>query len=1095
MSGSKRQFGDISELIAAGLVQTGDETYISTNVVNLSTFDGTPQHGLPCNFNQERTLQIIGNTSRSQVGIQCAEIQTKTLPIFQPQVKIGLDVDALIYEVGYSAVWSGCLLNGSQAGSTLATLTNDTEAQIQRQQHAGAPTFQNDFATVQVYDAYNNSFTLTTMDRDVKHTLLKAFIDYHLSSSNALFQNTPFKPYLIPSRVEPIITLLPLRTEADNTIITGTYAVVKDASGFAVGDRVHLLGHSSTANNTEKSVYAQITSICTYADLIITGSMKNPSADNPNINTSTVLVFGLAGGTPVPNLSATEVRTGGYAIDTHVDNAGGHIEFLVDQFEFRPQTATLVSSSNITATNTGNRVTVTVPAASNILGQGFLRKDNWPVPVEFTSTDQPELNGVYTVLKITGSSPFTVVLKPLTITALTAASYTSKTGTLRLAPNGYTVDRRLINSNGLFLNCIGYQPSSEIEICVPVYPPAMTRPTRTWKRAYSVELAFSTYKNLRWQTQDVDITPNVPVIQQDFGIDSGSSYYNVYDFQQFINTSVNPTLNSLLLDEGPVLSTFGVQLELDSLSLNQQLSYVSSAYQSAFVTDPDLLVYNPLRNYFFGAAVIYSGYVWTPQKDGIIGLPPDIFTTNWYRIGDAPLMTSISRNLVFVYTPNVTSAVTNVTVSGLVTTFTVTNTGYVSGQTITASGFPLVVSTPTAVTQVACPGDGTVIFTMASTSGFNAGDFIAAGAFNDLGGIINGTYGIYFLTGTTLICNNPNNLSAFPTSNFTGSVVKQGVPIDGQYVISSLGGGTTLVCDNPNNLPTFTITAYTGTVALSEVVTGMTFTCPDVANVPTTPEKVRKMKVPKFKTRPMTFLYSGATNLLTYEVDTNGFGTTNRAEFFDLVPAAKFGRDLRNYNYMSWGLKNATEQGGDESITFESNSSFKFLFDNFQCKSIRYVEPTTNGLLVYWLWYQDKNWMYDMHAGNYTQSFESLTSAASPVQSIVILSKTIPVVQNLLSPPFILTDTNTALKNQTSVVGDADSILGEFYIPPGALSSSRSVIRYQPEQVCFYSLQSTKFFKQFDYIVCYRHRITQKLVPINLSNYGSVNIKFVFKPT
>jgi hypothetical protein len=992
------------EMVSAGLVMNGDETHISTNIVNLSVFDGTPQHGLPCNFNQDRTTQIIGNTSRSQVGIVSAEIQTKTLPVFQPQVKLGTDVNDLIYEVGYSAVWSGCLLNGTQAGSTLSILTDDTEAQIQRQQHAGAPTFQNDVGSVQVSDAYNNSFTLPIMDFGVKHTLLKAFIDYHVSSSSPLFKNTPFKPYLIPSRYEPMIALLPLRTEANNATITGAYAVVKDASGFAVGDRVHLLGHSSTANDTEKSVYAQIHSICTYSDLIITGSMKNPSADNPNIITSTVLVFAT-----IASLGASEVRKGGYVINTHVNDAGGQIQFLVDEFEFRPQTATLVSSSNINATNTGNNVTVTVTAASNVSGKGFLRQNDWPVPVEFTSTDQPELNGVYTVKKITGSNPFTVVLKPLTITAPTVASYTSKTGILRLAPNGYTVDCKPLSvSNANFLNCVGYQASNEVDICIPSYPPSMTRTTRSWKRAYSVELAFSTYKNLKWQTQDVDSTPNLPLTQQDFGIDSGSSYYNVYDFQQFINTSVNPILDNLVNEKDP-----GQQAELDNLSLNQQLEYVSSAYQTAFVSDKDLLAYNPATNYFFGSAVIDSGYVWTPQKDGLVGLPPTTDSTNWYRIGDAPNTIAKSRNLVFVYTPNVTSAVTNVTHNGLVTTFTMSSTtGYSSGQIITASGFPLVQSTP----------------------------------------------------------------------------------INGTYVISSTTG-TTLVCDDPNNLPNFAITAYTGTVALSEEVTGMTFTCSDVTNVPTTPEKVRKMKTPKFKTRPLTFSYSGPTNLLSYKSDIHGFGTTFKHDFFGLPSALKFKRSLLNYNYMSWGLKNATGQGGDESIKFESNSSFKFLFDNFPCISIRYVEPTTNGLLVYWLWTQDRDWTSEIDAGNYTQASESLSSAISPIQSIVILSKTVPVVPTLLSPAYVITDTNITIGNSIGVVGDSDSILGEFYISPGMLSSCRSVIRYQPEQVSMYSLQSTKIFKQFDYIVCYRHRITQKLVPLNLSNYGSVNIKFVFKPT
>jgi hypothetical protein len=213
-------------------------------------------------------------------------------------------------------------------------------------------------------------------------------------------------------------------------------------------------------------------------------------------------------------------------------------------------------------------------------------------------------------------------------------------------------------------------------------------------------------------------------------------------------------------------------------------------------------------------------------------------------------------------------------------------------------------------------------------------------------------------------------------------------------------------------------------------------------------------------------------------------------------PSDKYTRSLQNTNYASWGKKNATGQGADETFEFESNSSFKFLFDNFPANAIRYVEPTTNGLLVYWTWSQFREFnLFKIPDGYYIQSSESLSSAVSPVQSIVILSKSIPVVQTLLSPATVLSDTNAALVNSVGTVGDSDSILGEFYITPGMLSSCRSVIRYQPEQVTYYSLQSTKTFTQFDCIVCYRHRITQKLVPLNLSNYGSVNIKFVFKPT
>jgi len=152
-------------------------------------------------------------------------------------------------------------------------------------------------------------------------------------------------------------------------------------------------------------------------------------------------------------------------------------------------------------------------------------------------------------------------------------------------------------------------------------------------------------------------------------------------------------------------------------------------------------------------------------------------------------------------------------------------------------------------------------------------------------------------------------------------------------------------------------------------------------------------------------------------------------------------------------------------------------------------------LLIYWLWNQYKDASLFDESIRFVQSSESLSSTLSPVQSIVILSKSVPVVPTLLSPPAYISDINTAIANTVGTVGDSDSILGEFYIEPGMLTSNRSVIRYHPDHPTMYSLQSTKVFKQIDFSVCYRHRITQKLVPLNLSNYGTVNIKFVFKPT
>jgi len=91
----------------------------------------------------------------------------------------------------------------------------------------------------------------------------------------------------------------------------------------------------------------------------------------------------------------------------------------------------------------------------------------------------------------------------------------------------------------------------------------------------------------------------------------------------------------------------------------------------------------------------------------------------------------------------------------------------------------------TAVTFVQSTG-ASVVFTLASTAGYAAGQTLAAGGFATVNGIsINGIYTIASVTGTTIVCNNPNTLPIFTITAYTGNVYARGlitVP-DGWYDI------------------------------------------------------------------------------------------------------------------------------------------------------------------------------------------------------------------------------------------------------------------------------------------------------------------------
>jgi hypothetical protein len=79
--------------------------------------------------------------------------------------------------------------------------------------------------------------------------------------------------------------------------------------------------------------------------------------------------------------------------------------------------------------------------------------------------------------------------------------------------------------------------------------------------------------------------------------------------------------------------------------------------------------------------------------------------------------------------------------------------------------------TNTLVTNVA-HATSTTTFTMSATTGYLAGQTIVATGFTTVNGVpINGIYTVASVTGTTLVCNDPNSLPDFTTTAYTGAVV------------------------------------------------------------------------------------------------------------------------------------------------------------------------------------------------------------------------------------------------------------------------------------------------------------------------------------
>lgn len=483
MSGFKRARADFDALTAAGLTTFAkDETYFSTAVTNLSLYDASYKHGLPATFTQSRTIQIIPNTARSEVGVAYAEIHTKTLPIFQPQVKIGPYPNELIYEVGLSANWEGCILNPAVYGSRMQSLLATDAADDAYINGTNRQTFQNDGNAntyTKVYDSYGNSFNVSLIPGALKHTLLSNLFAAWRLTSASLYLNTSLIPVCVPSVYQRMLVLQPL---VDSTpAVIGAFIAVESADGFKIGDRVRVFGSVDSASTTTNlSKYTTVLSICLYSDLVVAGAIANPTSNDPSILTRPCLVVDNTS-TNGLNLASTVDRTGGYVINCMTGATGGRIQLLTDEFEFQARTLTPTAC-------TANALTCNLPAGVTA-GEGFLRTNWITCTVEIRATTEPKFNGLYRVTSVSGTS--SIVLRPVN-RVLSAGIGSGGTVTLTLAPNGYTFSTSIKNDfdYSLFHHIVGITATEKDDIVQPQYPPVATTFTQSWMRAYTPKFAI-----------------------------------------------------------------------------------------------------------------------------------------------------------------------------------------------------------------------------------------------------------------------------------------------------------------------------------------------------------------------------------------------------------------------------------------------------------------------------------------------------------------------------------------------------------------------------------------------------------------------------
>jgi len=302
---------------------------------------------------------------------------------------------------------------------------------------------------------------------------------------------------------------------------------------------------------------------------------------------------------------------------------------------------------------------------------------------------------------------------------------------------------------------------------------------------------------------------------------------------------------------------------------------------------------------------------------------------------------------------------------------------------------------------------------------------------------------------------------------------------------------------------------------------------------------------PVIGTLPSTISFNSSTSLFSLNLDSYGFGgtqPTNGDDGYlgnndDIANLESTPQQLLTSSYDdqardSWGLTGAcsyfttapytiaraANQCYDERMVFEADDYFHALFGNWPALRLLYTDPRT-GIQTSYVRYlpQAANaglnvplplplynptsvttgyLPYGRVAGNqpylytFPQDYPSIGNVWQPVDSIVVATSSIPLVDDQTQPPNFLGDTgysNVQSSSQTL------KILAEFIVKNNMGQEYRNEIIYEPQQRIPVDMKSATDFKSVDYAVFLRLKQSQALRPLSISNGGNLNMRYMFE--
>jgi hypothetical protein len=1039
--------------ISTGITATKDIVYMNTNMINIQREDHTNAHGIESTFNQTRVLPIVGRTNRAEIAVKSIDVQTKALPIFQPQVQLGSNINRLIYEIGLSATWRNSMLKLPPDGSSLDTLIATNGDDDLNSSYFSESTFLNEpGAALNMIDSFNKTYPLQLIPTSVTHTTLSVLFDYWMDRIPTIpsnfFYETSLTPCIIPSVKQKILSTSYITSGPQ----LGQLVVeVSSVANFNVGDQCRLFGITDvlTQDLGVPSLFGTVTetvNIDNQASSLITGTHSAVVLNYPfvveetrfpfAINTFPAqdqIVFSMDTGVGSSFTTGQNIIIQGAGIDPRlqglslkIDSISGDTIYCNCSFTNPQPSPAIVYLTNIREFGTGYIINETVTNGGHI---ELLTDEMEFRPIQFEGTGQNSL-GTLRLEFSTALSPTVYENRGF------FRGYKTVGGDLKplLCPVEITVTQGLLGQRDIYNGYyyIVYREGLNVNNIFELLPIGKVLPFSNISLAgsfFTMKLAPNFY------SMDTSIDELLTTTNPNPDVLTSLKRYN------FIRSLGYSPTNTFISGTPtyPPTATIPSRTWSRAYTVNWDFSAYRNLEwvpQDTTATEPSF----PLVQQDFGvdsSSTYYNVYELNKFFSDCVnkGLENCINDQNYEILN----LEAISLN----------------------------------GQLITAwSLYKQLFEQPAST------------FLWNSTTPYGVSALVVSGSTS--------SSFVFISIKPSLNQPLPTTPTSTPSWKFLGYVPYQtGDPTPYALCIKQ----TYAWLESSRHMTATVENGVPGTIyrPISLYVAFNNDQYPGIEPV------TQVIPPPYFKTIAPSFYYQQLELLTHCRFDGNGFGTVNvLQQNFTQSEVALF-----NYKRRSWGYQGP--QNADEWFTLESNSSFKFLLDNFPSYCIAYSDTlaelrtgVTFPQIEYWIW-DNSDATLDPRVGTgfyeISQSSESLSSCMSPVQSIVVVSENIPVVDELSSPAYYLVDSDSStFANQAQTISLTEKIIGEIFLQSTAPYNSRSVIHYEEDNYKFVSLLDTRLFKQLEYSLYYRHRITQKLVPLILSNYGSVNIKFVFRP-